>query len=434
MKTPPNKTVLSAGKNKQGRAVRPTIKIVVGIVCLACLGAVVVHFNRSRATQRANIGQHEVARTAQAVQPQRRSGSSSRSGFTGQARNEGEVFHIEPTPAARKLVGSLLLSDLPDGPLTEEQAAAWKENFRRLVQQGDISIPAIREFMEKNADVVFGPDAGQMLGYASVRMAMIDALMQIGSPLAETALDDLLKNTADPQEIAQLAKNLEKLAPGAYQSDMLDAARQTLAQNASGNLPGSDVAPLFQVLQHYGGADVVADLEGSATQWNHYAMIALAQLPDGAGVPALIQIATGQEGSSSGTRLAALQTLASMTPNSADARASLLDLARQGSLSPYEWAALVPFLGGNQTVYQDSTFGNSVAGINPTQLHATYISSSGQSIWTVPLAMTPQQIPEQEKFIDNLAAAAKGPAGVQASFNQSKNSLATRLVSLANSP
>jgi HEAT repeat protein len=261
---------------------------------------------------------------------------------------------------------------------------------------------------------------------------MIDALTQIGSPLAETALDDLLKNTADPQEIAQLAKNLEKLAPGAYQSDMLDAARQTLAQNASGNLPGSDVAPLFQVLQHYGGADVVADLEGSANQWNHYAVIALAQLPDGAGVPALIQIATGQEGSSPGTRLAALQTLSGMTSQSADARTSLLDLARQGSLSSYEWAALVPFLAGNQTVYQDSTFGNSVAGISPTQLYSTYLSSSGQSFWVAPLAMTPGQITDQEKFIDTLAAAAKGQAGDQA-FNQSKISLETRLGLLANS-
>jgi len=216
--------------------------------------------------------------------------------------------------------------------------------------------------LDKNVDVVFESDASGMLGFSSARMAMIDALAQIGSPLAETGLDEVLKNAADPLEIAQLARDLEKLAPGAYQPDMMDAARQTLAQSADGKLPGLDVGPLFQVLQHYGGADAVADLQSSAGQWNHYAMIALAQLPKEAGVPALIDFTTGRVGSDSNTRTAALQALSGMASQSADARNSLLDLARQNSLSSYDWSALGPFLAGYQTVFQNSMFENLVDG------------------------------------------------------------------------
>ena len=335
---------------------------------------------------------------------------------------------MEPTPAARQWVSSLVHANVAGGAWTDEQAAAWKTNFQRLIQQGVVVVPAIREFLETNMDVNFLPDAAGMLGYSSARMAMFDALAQIGSPVAEDALDEALQNSTNPREIAQLAQDLEKLNPGVYQRDVLGATRQALTKAANGNLPDADVAPLFQVLQQYEGADAVADLEGSASQWNFYATIALAQLPDGAGVPSLVQIAAGQQGN---TRTAALEMLAGVASQSTAAQDALVNLVRQNNLSSYDWITLVPFLAGNQMVFQNSAFENVLSTVNPNDLRKTMIASSNQSFYTAPLAaLTAGQINQQQALIDRLLSVTKDPGGIRA-LQHSKALLENRLLLLA---
>jgi len=56
-----------------------------------------------------------------------------------------------------------------------------------------------------------------------------------------------------------------------------------------------------------------------AKQWNYYAVIALAQLPDGAGVPSLIRMAQEENG------YGPLQMLAQLASDNPDARTALLD-------------------------------------------------------------------------------------------------------------
>lgn len=341
------------------------------------------------------------------------------------------MFENAPVTDMSEMVRRLAAVNLTAGALTAEQAVAWRENLRQLVQQGIAAVPAIREFLEKNTDVNFGPDAAAILGYTSLRMALFDALTQIGTPVAEAVLDETLQNTTNPLEIAQLAQDLNKLEPGMYQRDVLGAARQTLALAAGGNLPNNaDVAPLFQVLQQFGGADAVADLEGGAAQWNYYAAIALAQLPDGAGIPSLIQMAGGQPG---GERTAALQMLAGAASQSSAAQDALVNLIRQNNLSAYDWTTLVPFLAGNQIVFQSSAFGNLLAGVNPNDLRKTLISASNQSFFTAPLAaLTPGQIQQQQAMLDRLLALTANPAAIQA-MQQAKAMLEQRLLLLASS-
>jgi hypothetical protein len=258
---------------------------------------------------------------------------------------------------------------------------------------------------------------------------MIDALAQIGGAVAEGALAEALQRTADPREIALLAQDLARLNPGIYEPQALDAARQTLAMAAAGNLPNRDVAPLFEVLQKYGGAGALADLQGSVSQWTYYSMMALAQLPDGAGVSTLIQFASGPAGSS--TKTAALQSLVQAAPQFPEAKAALLDLARQGGLSAYEWALLVPSLAGNQMVYQNSVFENVLGAVNPADLRKTKVSAGNQSFLTAPLnALTPDQIQQQQALLDELLAAATSPAATQA-LQQAKATLTRRLAEVA---
>src|SRR6266850_1771798 len=119
----------------------------------------------------------------------------------------------EPSPYTRDLVNKLFKLDQSGVPQTPEQVTAWKQNLQQLVQQGAASVPAIQEFLEKNVDLGFGNEGIQTLGYGSARYALFDALAQIGGPEAVGALTGTLQTTADPREIALLAKDLEQMAP-----------------------------------------------------------------------------------------------------------------------------------------------------------------------------------------------------------------------------
>jgi hypothetical protein len=331
----------------------------------------------------------------------------------------------------RQVVNSLVNLQPADGLLPEEQAGAWRTNLQQLVGQGAAAVPAIREFLLQNTDFDFGLNGRQILGYPTARTAMFDALAQIGGPMAVAALSEALQTTADPREIALLGQSLEKLDPGLHQQQALDAARQSLAMAAEGNLPGRDVAPLFEVLQEYGGSSAVPDLEQGARQWNFYAMIALAQLPDGAGIPALAQFAEGLGGAGSDAKAPALKMLAQAAVQAPDARAALVELARQNMLSAYEWAVLEPSLAGQQMVFQNSVSDNSLGMLSPNDLRAMYISVSNQRLYTAPLgAMTADQISQQEKLIGELLAVTPGEAGQQR-LQQAMTQLQQRLHLLA---
>jgi hypothetical protein len=439
MKTDLQHTVHS---EEHGKQLPSPYRFIVWILILACLGALGVLWKHGRTSQTVQNRESEAATTqsqstgqkADASHPaktQLNSGSVKKTIASPRKRPDETAYMLQPTPVTRQLVTDLVNLAPPGGVMTEEQAAAWKHNLQLLIQNGAEAVPAISEFLAKNADLVFTPDERQALGYVSAREAMIDALVQIATPNAEAALTGVLQATADPREIAQLAQGLEKLEPGVYQPQILDATRQTLAMAARGGLPGWDTAPLFQVLQQYGGPDAVTDLEGSASQWNYYAMIALAKLPDGSGINSLAQIASGQSDAGSGARVAALEMLAQVATQSPDALNALLDQARQGKLSAFDWASMLPILAGNQIVYQNSAFGGLPDSVNPNDMKTVNIPASGQRFFTAPLAaMTPEQIAQQQKLISQLQAVTTDPVGKQ-TLQQANTMLGNRLAQFA---
>lgn len=409
--------------------VRPAVKIFVAVTGLLCVGIIAVHVWHGGRPAPASIADPNAmdpasqAQRTQAVPASQRSASATGTHARTPGVTPAPAFQVEPLPEARKWVQGLIFLDANDGPLTDERAAVWKENFQRMIQQGDWAIPAINEFLAQNADVAYNGEDAKKLGYSSARMAMLDALMQIASPQAKTALATVLRDTPDPSEIAQVTQYMEKSDPGIYQPDELAAARRVLTTAAGGSLPGVDVAPLFQVLQQYGHGDVVADLTGNAGQWNYYASIALAQLPEQAGVPSLIQLATNPGAGDSNARTPALELLAEVAPQSGDAQDTLVEQARQGKLSASDWTALAPFLAGNQMVYQNAAFGSQLGAANPNDVRGTFIPASNQSFYTAPVtAPTADQI----KFIDRLLSVTADPMGTQV-LTQAKMILENRL-------
>src|SRR5208282_3841166 len=95
----------------------------------------------------------------------------------------------------------------------------------------------------------------------------------------------------NPLEIAALTQAMEQNAPGQYRTMELTAAVNTLQLASDDQWNGGDVSPLFEMLQHYGDASVVPALQQGAVKWNYYATLALAGLPNGAGISALVTLA-----------------------------------------------------------------------------------------------------------------------------------------------
>lgn len=446
MKTSQKNARHHADAEKLDREVRPAVKMVVVAGCLICVILMAVHLVRGISRQHVASSQ-----TGDTTEPQPAKSSTDSLAKSQRAKPDRSHFarasqsaassYYEPPPEIRQVMEALARLNPTDGLLTDEEAAAWKDSLEKLIQQGDAAIPAIRDFLAKNWDVALGPKDREKIGYASVRLAMLNALMQINSSQAVTALDEELQTTSRPQEIAQVTQFLEKTDPGAYLQHALTAVQRALDGAARGNLDQTDVAPLFQVLlQFKQGNDKQANdyaidvLKRTADQWNYYTATALAQLPDGAGIPTLVQIATGQTGGSGSTRNIALGALAGMASQSADAQEVLVNAAFQNNLSSYDWQILVPYLAGYQMIYQSSDLPeNTLSLVNPNDLKKTMVSASNQSFYLAPLgALTTSQIDAQMAFIDKLLTSTADSGAIKA-MQQAKSMLQSRRMLLADS-
>jgi hypothetical protein len=309
----------------------------------------------------------------------------------------------ESTAEMRQLVNALFQ---PGVALTQDQTEKWKQSLGQLVEEGAAAVPAMREFLARNVDLDFGLEGSRLLGYSSVRTAMFDALQLIGGPEASSLMVETLKTTSDPREIALLARNLESQAPEQYRQEAINAAREALAMAAEGKLDGRDVAPLFEVLQKFGGTAAVSDLEQATGQWKYYASLSLAQLTDGAGIPALIQMARDPAAAGKGTLGVALEMLAQVAPQYPEARSALIEQARQNKIPPNLWPYVASSLTGDQLQYQESVFGSTAATPAAGDLKAIHINLGNQNLYSTGAgSLSPDQINQQLSLIDELLLA-----------------------------
>lgn len=319
-----------------------------------------------------------------------------------------EPPRAEPTPYTRQLVASLAQIDLSRREITPEQAGQWKQTLQQLAQRGPEAVPAIREFLERNVDLSFDAmKGGNLVGQPSVRMALIDALGGIGGPDALAVSLQVLQSTTEPREIAQLAKNLDQQAPEQYRQASVNAAREALALAASGKLEERDVGPLFTVLQQYGGADAVPDLEKATGRWRYYGAIALADMPGGAGLPSLIQMA--QDPHADARSRVALEVLAQVSTQYPEAAATLIEQARGNKLPMATWFRIADTLAGSS--YEIGKL--AIDGNSPTLARTTtyHLSLGNQNFFSAPGAtgLTPEQVNQRVALIDQLLAVNANP-------------------------
>jgi hypothetical protein len=297
---------------------------------------------------------------------------------------------------AEGLVGRLAQPDFFKGGVSPQKAEEFKRTLKQLAEQGAAAAPAIGAFLDRFEDIDFGPDGAAKLGYASLRLGLLDVLVQIGSPEAVELSFQTLQKTGDAQEIAFLTKGLEKQLPQEQlRPAALATASEALTQALNGDWDGRSVSPLFEVLQKYGDQSVVDLLEQSARKWNYYSTLALAGLADGAGIPALIRLAQDPASKEFGNGDLALRPLAQAAMQYPEARAALVEQVRLNQIPDSAWRTVADSLAGNYLQY-----GNQIFGITAP--------SPG---WTSDL------IGQRIALIDQLLAATSNVAGRQALLN-----------------
>ncbi len=272
----------------------------------------------------------------------------------GKAASNGAADNVaselpESARRTKEILNGLMRSNPGQAQLTAEQAEAVNANVREMIAQGSAAVPAIREFLDLNTDLTFAEEKGSWsLKYNSLRSALFEGLRQIGGPEATEALRRVLGTTAEPGEIAQIARHLESLAPGEHHQEIVEAARETFAMAAKGQAGIRDTAPVFQVLQKLNDPSVIPVLEEAAPQFRYYSALSLAELPEGEGVPALIRMADSNGQSRSNLNDFALLALSQISDQNAEARNALVATAQTGTISDNLWRLLGRSLAGEQ--------------------------------------------------------------------------------------
>jgi len=186
-----------------------------------------------------------------------------------------------------------------------------------------------------------------------------------------------------------------------------------LAQLREGNPGNADVGALFDVLTRYGGADALQDLQDVKGRWTYYSAIALSQLPEGKGIPALIAMAQDGGGNSAYTRSAALQMLAQWSSDSVEARNALLEQTRSGQLGAATWIKIGNILGGEQ-FFIGSKGETGLAPMPERPVSTYHLTSGNQNFYTVTVPLTAEQINQRLRLIDQLLAGNSNSAANEA--------------------
>jgi HEAT repeat protein len=330
--------------------------VVLGLVALAVVTGAGLKQMR-RATSAPASGIHREARTDPGDSNPAIAVSAERPGAGAPAQQlTAQTQHPNPpgasTERARRLVRDMTGWNVNHLALTQAEAQALRQQFQELKLQGTFAVAAIREFLSQNEDLNFNaPDVVKTAGYPSLRLGFLDVLAEVGGPDAVDAALETLKSTGDPLEVATLAGIVEKNAPGQHHDEFLGAARDVLTLAASGQLQGQRIAPAFEVLQTYGSTDVLPFLQSQMSgKWRANAAIALAELPDGLGIPALIELARDPDLAGAGRGDVALRPLAQAARSYPEAFEALAELARNNTIPERAWPSIVSALAGSDFI------------------------------------------------------------------------------------
>ncbi|MBY4678561.1 hypothetical protein [Marinobacterium arenosum] len=311
------------------------------------------------------------------------------------------------------------LSQRRDPYLSTREINQFHHQLARLSRQGTPVIPAIRRFLQTAADAdLLAFHGGERLGFRTLRLALFDLLDRIGGGEAEAVLQETLQGNRNPLEIAALAGYLEARTPGRYRRLILESARSVLLTASEGQQEPADIGPLFRVFQQYGDASLVTELEQVAPlQWGRYAAVALANLPDGVGVPSLARTVRQATENDLAGRFA-LKLLAQAADHP-EARAALLESVRGQRVSDALWPELAELIAGGYRIQLEAPARQpqETAPISAVNELIAYTPGGGQRLYGVRYStsyLTSEQLVQRLELLDAMLLEAANPIAIQA--------------------
>jgi hypothetical protein len=251
---------------------------------------------------------------------------------------------ISVTPPQQIIVELLWLLDQPYNDTT---ASRFQSLLTQLANQGDAAVPMIRDFLLSGEDQTLPADG--TFRYPSLRLGLIDVLQRAGGEEAQLVSLELLQTEISAQEFVALSGYLEKQDPGFYQTEIHQAGRQLLLAQIAG-LESVELGPVYQLLAE-AGATSVAELNQAPEQLQHYASVALALLPDGTGLPALLDELQGSDLIfDDQLDFLKLKLLAQLAVDQPAAAATLADLASHNLIPERLWPEIAAIAGGLERI------------------------------------------------------------------------------------
>jgi len=180
----------------------------------------------------------------------------------------------EAKPAPEELLRRLAAMKIGPGPERTRAVRQILVMLDQLSQAGPEALPAIRQFLDSNADLEFDrlaearvPRDIRALTDAvlpfSLRLALFDVIRQIGGDEAERLLAETLTRTGRGLEIACLTQLLEEMAPRKYRDNALAAAQALLNGGGTDRLQRDY---LFSVLRRFNDVSFVGTAQAQLVQ------------------------------------------------------------------------------------------------------------------------------------------------------------------------
>ena len=227
--------------------------------------------------------------------------------------------------------------------LSEEELNQVQQLLKQLFAQEAAVLPVLEDFFISGTDVAFIDSATGEL--SSLRLLLLKYLLRIDDIHTPQLALMILNTTVQPSELALLGRYFERVAPDQYRAELVRTAQELLDQATLYEV--EQLGPLFQILSEY-GAISTADLNTMPDYLSHYVSVALALLPDGQGLSALLQnMPRSAAAVNSEQGRLTLQLLA----QSADhplAAAELLQVARRGDIPERLWPDIAALLAGQE--------------------------------------------------------------------------------------
>ena len=235
------------------------------------------------------------------------------------------------------------------GRLSATELDQLNRDLQALTAMGNEAIPFIREYLNKFEDIPLASTDREMpVPYPTMRLALLDVVKQIGGSEAIALELEILGQTTAPREIAFLGEALEEQQPGRHLDQVLNTSLEVLAMAAEKQLPSPELAPIFRLLGSYSDEAAISALEESIPHWERYSMMALAQTPEGNGVPSIVnQIQEGINRHDRNLEKFGWELLAQVAFSNPVARDYLVKAASSNVIPDELWSGIAMHAAGN---------------------------------------------------------------------------------------